>query len=335
MPALAPQDAIISLRTKKPLVQAPPGAPVGAAPASAVGQAAMPPANPVVPPPKPPAPAGSPAAMTGQVRQATAGMGQPAPMPQVPTQNTITQGQMGLDQKAADLKAKQEAAAAAKAAEAAAGKGAGGIDKLIEDFVRSQLSGKPDTSEQERLIRELQQDQTGKALLDQRASAGRGGMSASGGLVALEGDIRRKAAQSASQDILGARERASSTAYSQGLGAANLDIGMRNAASNALDADARRQALEAILGGSKGGASAGGKDNSQTAFDIMNGVFASAGQANPYAPEMQTKDTVAGFPVVPTQPPGSTVYQTLPDGTLYKTADGKIVKVNNGRTLAE
>lgn len=108
------------------------------------------------------------------------------------------------------------------------------IDQREEDFIRSLLEGASnvDTSEQEKLIRELMGDQMGQSLADQRASMGRAGFGSSGALGAIEGDVMRKARQGESQAILDERERAKQEAIQNALSGVGADVNLREAGMN-------------------------------------------------------------------------------------------------------
>lgn len=102
------------------------------------------------------------------------------------------------------------------------------VSQLLEQLV----SGKGmnvDTSEEEALIRELMQDRTGQALVEQRARMGRAGFGASGALAAMEGDVRRQAAQQAAQETLGLRRSAQQEAIDNALRAAGVNINEKRA----------------------------------------------------------------------------------------------------------
>ncbi len=83
------------------------------------------------------------------------------------------------------------------------GGGQGDLNEMSQDFISELINearnGGELSPEETALLQELFGDKMGQSLVDQRASMGRAGFQSSGALGAMEGDIRRKSAQSQSQ----------------------------------------------------------------------------------------------------------------------------------------
>ena len=121
------------------------------------------------------------------------------------------------------------------------------VSQLLEQLV----SGKGmnvDTSEEEALIRELMQDRTGQALVEQRARMGRAGFGASGALAAMEGDVRRQAAQQATQETLAMRRQAEQEAIDNALRSIGVDVSKRREARSERFDEEFMNALKSALG---------------------------------------------------------------------------------------
>lgn len=108
------------------------------------------------------------------------------------------------------------------------------MESMEEQFIRDLLGGANDvdTSEQEALVRELMQDKLGEQLVGQRASMGRAGFASSGALGAMESDAQRKAAQSASGEILDLRSGAKQDAIDNALKGIGADASLKGAAAD-------------------------------------------------------------------------------------------------------
>ena len=131
------------------------------------------------------------------------------------------------------------------------------IGSVFEDYARGAL-GPQDTSEEEALIRELMQQQQGIDIYNQRAAAGRSGFASSGAEFGIEGDLRRRAAQAASQDILDVRRQAKQDSFKNAVAAAGISLDEARFASDAAYRQAVLDAYNAILGGQPPPAEDGG-----------------------------------------------------------------------------
>ena len=119
---------------------------------------------------------------------------------------------------------------------------------IFEDYARAAL-GPQDTSEEEALIRELMEQQQGMDLWNSRAAAGRSGFSSSGAQTMMEGDIRRRAAQAASGDILDLRRQAEEDAFGRAVAAAGISLDEARFASDDAYRQAVLDAMQAVLDG--------------------------------------------------------------------------------------
>lgn len=138
--------------------------------------------------------------------------------------------------------------------------------QMVEDWIRAQFGGPRDTGAEEGLIRELLNDRLGQQLVGQRARMGRMGMAASGASGAIEGDIRRRAAQDILGETFGVQRDARQEELARASAAGNMMLGLQR---NELDA-AKEDFYNRILA-QLGGADAGGDDSdlpSVAGFDV-------------------------------------------------------------------
>lgn len=104
------------------------------------------------------------------------------------------------------------------------------FDENVRKLMDQLLSGQGmdvNTAEEEALIRQLMEDRLGQGLVEQRARMGRAGFGSSGALAAMEGDVRRQAAQQATQETLGLRRQAEQEAIDNALRAIGVDVSKR------------------------------------------------------------------------------------------------------------
>ncbi len=130
----------------------------------------------------------------------------------------------------------------------AAGDEGGNLGSTFGEYALAGL-GPQDTSEEEALIRELMQQQQGMDVYNARAAGGRSGFASSGAQFGIEGDLRRRAAQAATQDILGVRREAEQDAFDRAARAAGISLDEARFESDAAYRQAVLDAMAAVLGG--------------------------------------------------------------------------------------
>jgi hypothetical protein len=185
------------------------------------------------------------------------------------------------------------------------------LDQQIRGLIENLISGKgASTESEEALIRQLMEDRIGAGLVEQRARMGRAGFGASGALAAMEGDVRRQAAQGATQETLAVRRQAEQDAINRALEAIGVDVEKRKQAGEELYQQEYLNALKSALGqtpGDVGGDIFGGEflpglesklaeggwgDETQTASAPKERTVASEADlpadAEPYSPDPET-----------------------------------------------
>lgn len=148
------------------------------------------------------------------------------------------------------------------------------VDAAVRELVLNQLqgAGKADTAEQEALIQQMLGDNIGAGLVDSRARAGRAGMGFSGGQMALEGDIRRKASQTALDEILGLRRGENQRSIDNAFQAVDAETAYRRQANQAAIQRMALEALQAELGLDDEDFSGGGLGDLGGIGDALSGL---------------------------------------------------------------
>lgn len=136
------------------------------------------------------------------------------------------------------------------------------LDQQIRGLIENLVSGKgASTESEEALIKQLMEDRIGAGLVEQRARMGRAGFGASGALAAMEGDVRRQAAQGATQETLAIRRQAEQDAINRALEAIGVDVEKRKQASEDIFQEEYLNALKSALGQSVEPVGGGGGGN--------------------------------------------------------------------------
>jgi hypothetical protein len=210
-------------------------------------------------------------------------------------------GQQASDNQAVADQLVENAGAIEAAAGGAEGSG-GDIDAMIEEWLRGQLGGARDTSEEEELLRQAAEAMMGRGVTDSRARMGRMGFGASGAMGALEGDIRTEAARGLGQDIFGLRRDARQEELERARAAMQGAFQMRGLDQN----DAKQQAImdmyKELMGQMGGG---GGDDGGDPINDLLGNEPITGDSMTPKGPS----------PIL-ARPPGTRSYDGFATGSI-------------------